>query len=121
MGLCGMSMSDFESLGYNEYKAVVNMWSKKHEAQRRDMYICTRLISAFSVLPHTRKRLKPEDLITFEWEKEQLPLSSSALSGNKKRSGSRMSVTERRARIESLVKEYEEKMKNAVNGEHRTE
>ena len=64
-----MSLSDFDSLSSQEGEAIINRHLVRLEEQYKSDWERARFISCNSLLPHTKKRLKPTDVCKFPWEK----------------------------------------------------
>ena len=71
VGEMGMSVNEFYDCTFEEINAIVKGYVSKREFYTRQHWEAARMIAYNTVLPHTKKRLKPTDIIEFSWEKEE--------------------------------------------------
>jgi hypothetical protein len=70
-GVVGLSLDDAYRLTPAEFNEAYRAWHEMHEAAYRTSWEQTRFIAHCSLAPHSKKRLKPTDLVLFDWERER--------------------------------------------------
>lgn len=70
MGCMGMSMDDFCRCTPSEFRAAWDVWREMHGQRERGAWERTRTLALCTLQPHTSQRLRPEDIMTFPWEKD---------------------------------------------------
>ena len=71
LGVVGLSMDDFCRLSPEEFDAVCHAHRGHRQAAYRDGWERTRLLATICVQPHTRKKITPQALLPFEWDKQK--------------------------------------------------
>jgi hypothetical protein len=66
-----MSLPDFSVLTPEQFNVVYLAWFRRDESLLRDGWERTRFIAVALLQPHSKKRIKPTDLVVFPWEEEQ--------------------------------------------------
>lgn len=69
MGSMGLSYGDFCRLTPGEFRAVCRAHAGRLEAEYRTAWERTRTLAAVCVQPHVKKRLTPQQLLPFPWDK----------------------------------------------------
>lgn len=70
VGAVGMSVEDFDGLTPGEFSEIYRAYAETEEARFRNGWEIARFEALYSIAPHSRKRLKPQDICTFDWEKK---------------------------------------------------
>lgn len=70
-----MSVSDFCSLTPKEWRSVCLRWRERRDVESRERWEQVRWLGLFALQPHVRKRLTPEDVLSYPWDVESLPSS----------------------------------------------
>lgn len=73
LGCIGMSRMDFEGSTPEEFRAVFDQWTRMMEQRERGDWERVRMLCASILQPYSSKALKPQDVMTFPWEKEVAP------------------------------------------------
>jgi hypothetical protein len=66
-----MSYGDFIVLTPFEFTKVCEAWNGRQEALTRERWEQTRFLATASLIPHSKKRLKPTDVIRFAWDEKK--------------------------------------------------
>lgn len=72
LGLIRLSYDDFCRLTPTEFEHVYKAYSEKEDADYKDAWGRMRLAATVLLQPHTKKKITPEKVIIFPWEKKQL-------------------------------------------------
>lgn len=67
----GMSLHEVYSLTPEELDPVFKAWNRKEEAAARDRWERTRFLACCMLAPYSKKKLRPADIIRFDWEKPE--------------------------------------------------
>ena len=68
VGSMGMSLDDFCSMTPHEFNEVFRSWHRTHVEQPWEQ---TRLLACCLLQPWSKKKLKPEDIMRFDWDKKR--------------------------------------------------
>ena len=68
VGSMGMSLDDFSSMTPHEFTGVFRSWHRTHVEQPWEQ---TRLVACCLLQPWSKKKLRPEDVMRFEWDKKR--------------------------------------------------
>lgn len=71
VGVIGLSLTDTCQLTLEEFNILYEEWDGYHTCLHRASWEQARFIAHCCLLPHTKKQLKPTDIVLFEWEKEK--------------------------------------------------
>lgn len=63
-----MTLADVYSLDMEELNAIIQAWAKKEESHYRDRWERIRFLAHCVLTPYSKKKLKPTDIIRFEWD-----------------------------------------------------
>lgn len=66
----GMSSDDFERCTPTEFSEACNKWQQHQEMEMRRSWEQTRFLALVSLQPFSKKPIHPEDIVTFNWDKE---------------------------------------------------
>lgn len=69
MGSAGLSFEDFRMLTPEELEEVFDAHRTSHEADSRERWEQVRIQTAYSIQPHVKKRITPQQLIPLKWDK----------------------------------------------------
>ncbi len=89
----GMSLDDFCRCTPEEFRAINEAWHECRESQMRDDWERMRLLATIVIQPHTKKRISPEKLIPFVWDRRR----------GVRPEATKMTAAERLARFEKLT------------------
>ena len=70
MGCMGMSMDDFCRCTPSEFYAAWEAWSESRIRAERGMWERARTQSLCALQPYASKKLRPQDVMQFPWDKE---------------------------------------------------
>lgn len=70
VGAVGMSADDFDGLTLPEFEEIYRAWTEKEESRCRNGWEMARFGALYALAPHSRKKLRPQDICTFEWERK---------------------------------------------------
>lgn len=73
VGCVGMSLRDFDRCTPFEFTAIMTQWNKCRESEVRLSWEQTRFLAVTQLQPYSKKALRPEDVVTFPWEKKKGP------------------------------------------------
>lgn len=68
VGEIGMSIADFDALAPSEFSTIAESYHTALERQSRERWEIARFNAMFALLPYSKKKLKPQDIVVFEWE-----------------------------------------------------
>ncbi|PKO97075.1 MAG: hypothetical protein CVU12_02055 [Bacteroidetes bacterium HGW-Bacteroidetes-7] len=75
LGVIGLSLKDFDSLTPSEfeeiYKAYDNYQTQVNKLTQRSAWMRTRFIAKSIFQVHSKKVIKDQDILEFDWEKTQ--------------------------------------------------
>jgi len=74
LGQLGLTPSSLYDLTFQEFSNAMAGRRFEIEMRERGEWERTRWLACLLLNPHTKKRLKPTDLATFEWEKAAKPV-----------------------------------------------
>ncbi|MDO5395654.1 MAG: hypothetical protein Q4F07_06790 [Bacteroidales bacterium] len=94
VGCIGLSLDDFCNCDYDEFESICRSWSEMTEGQTREAWERARMIATICIQPHLRKRISPQKLLPFPWDKKKAEI---------KRQNSELTPEQRRRRFEELV------------------
>jgi len=66
-----MSRDDFCRCTPSEFSTIVSRWRELREADSREAWERGRFMASVMLQPWSKKSLKPRDICTFPWEKEE--------------------------------------------------
>lgn len=66
-----MSLHEVYGLTVEELSPILSAWSRKEEAAYRDRWERTRFLACCMMAPYSKKKLRPADIIRFDWEKPE--------------------------------------------------
>lgn len=69
VGRVGMSVSDAYGMTLGELGLVIEAWQQTRTEELQASWEQTRFLALCSLMPYSKKRLKPTDLVMFDWEK----------------------------------------------------
>lgn len=72
VGHVGMSLGDIYSMTPEELGLVIEAWQQMRTDESRQSWEQIRFLALCALMPYSKKRLKPTDIVVFEWEKETL-------------------------------------------------
>ena len=70
LGLIRLSYDDFCRLTPTEFEHIYKAYSDKEDADYKDAWGRMRLAATVLLQPHTKKKITPEKVIIFPWEKK---------------------------------------------------
>lgn len=73
MGVVGVSLTDCMMMTPTEAEAVCKAYNEQAEQQSRDAWNRMRLLACITVQPHTKKKMKPKELLSFPWDEDEKP------------------------------------------------
>ena len=68
LGRLGMSFDDFCRCTPGEFRAALEAFREESEARERAAWDRARFTAACILQPHTRRRLRPQDVARFPWD-----------------------------------------------------
>jgi hypothetical protein len=71
-GQVGLMPSDFYDLLPREWTNLVNGWNDRENRSEQMKWERVRWQTTILLNPHTKKRIKPKELIVFPWEKDSV-------------------------------------------------
>lgn len=71
LGCIKLSYDDFCRLTREEFHEIYRAYNEQREADYRDDWQRMRMLATISVQPHTKKKITPQQLLPFTWEKQQ--------------------------------------------------
>ena len=89
-----LSFDDFCRLTLTEFNETYKAYQSKQETEYRDEWQRTRMLAAIIIQPHCKKKVTPEKLLPFPWEKQE----------KKKTDQPQPTAEESRRRFEQLIK-----------------
>ena len=66
-----LSFDDFCRLTLTEFNETYKAYQSKQETEYRDEWQRTRMLAAIIIQPHCKKKVTPEKLLPFPWEKDE--------------------------------------------------
>lgn len=72
-----MGLEEFKSLSYDQFNAIYEQWQTRQESLDRERWVQARWLMWASLRAHS-KRLKPTDLMRFEWEQKKPGIAAPA-------------------------------------------
>ena len=69
VGNVGMSLGDIYSMTPEELGMVIEAWQQMRTEESRTSWEQTRFLALCALMPYSKKRLKPTDIVVFEWDK----------------------------------------------------
>lgn len=74
MGLGQMSMTrdEFYEITLREWLAKVRGYSSRIDQQRKDFWEGVRMVAHAAILPHSKKKIKPTDIVKLPWDKSNI-------------------------------------------------
>ena len=66
-----MGVRDFLLCTPIEFRHIYDSWSRMREAERRERWEQARMMCLCQLQPWSRKELHPQDVMRFEWEKNE--------------------------------------------------
>lgn len=88
----GLSYDDFCRLTREEFQHIYDAYQQDQELQYRTDWERARMLAAIVIQPHTKRKLTPQKLLPFPWEKK-----------SKKADRPLPTAAEDKARLESLL------------------
>lgn len=76
IGCIGMSREDFLQSTPDEFNAIAEAWNNNNVQHYRSEWEQARFIAQFILMPYSKKHLKPQDLVVFEWEETHTNVAS---------------------------------------------
>ena len=70
VGAVGLSADDFDGLTLRAFEAFYRAGTEKEESRCRNGWEMARFGALYALVPHSRKKLRPQDICTFEWERK---------------------------------------------------
>ena len=71
MGCIGMTVDDFCQCTPLEFSAVYESWAENEKRRERAAWERTRLQCTTMLQPHSKKTLKPQDVLKFAWDTKE--------------------------------------------------
>ena len=71
LGCIGLSYDDFCNLYAQEFAAINKAWYQQQEALQQGEWERTRILAAFTIQPHVKKKLTPEKLLPLPWDRKK--------------------------------------------------
>jgi hypothetical protein len=69
VGVIGLSLDDTYRLTPSEFNSICAAWGQHNEQMQRMSWEQARFIGHCAILPHSKKGLRPQDIVLFDWEK----------------------------------------------------
>lgn len=79
----GLSFRDFCRLTFDEMEEVLRVSRERREQTMRDEWERMRMHAVMTMQPHCKKRLSPQTLLKFPWEKKRMGQRNSTPTPNK--------------------------------------
>lgn len=67
-----MGLKDFETLSPDEFEAVCKAYGENRQSEYRDAWERMRMEATICIQPHLRKKVTPEKLLPFPWERKEV-------------------------------------------------
>lgn len=77
MGCLGMSLDDFYQCTPSEFYAVWEAWSENRSQTEHGMWERARMLALCTLQPYMNKKLRPQDVMQFPWDKENEKMGKS--------------------------------------------
>ena len=78
VGTLGLRLQDTYSLTFDELAAIHRARQESEELSRRERWERTRFLAHCILAPFAKKRMRPTDIIRFDWEKDDPPKATPA-------------------------------------------
>jgi hypothetical protein len=104
VGRIGMSIDDFCRCTPLEFSAIAEGWSEGEQHRHRAAWERTRMQCTCMLQPYSRHKLKPVDVMQFEWDASTGSATGSA-TGPASGKGESLTAKEIRERFEKVKKE----------------
>ena len=75
-----MSVDDFCQCTPLEFQAVYQAWADAEQRRERSAWERTRMLCTTMLQPYSKKRLEPQDVMRFAWDREMQNAESEKLS-----------------------------------------
>lgn len=98
MGCMGMSMDDFCRCIPSEFYATYEAWHEMQQQREQSRWERMRMQCLCSLQPYSKDKLKPQDVMQFPWEKEEL--GADAQAGREELSHEELMARYRKAKAE---------------------
>ena len=72
----GMSIEDFDLCAPREFQAIADAWQQGQTQRYRDSWERARMMCLCALQPYSEKRLRPRDIMEFEWDKKAVQTMS---------------------------------------------
>lgn len=69
--MAGMRLDDVYAMTLEELGHVLEAWHRAEEARVRTSWEQARFVAQCVLMPYSKKKLEPEDIVVFKWEKEE--------------------------------------------------
>lgn len=90
LGCIGLSYDDFCRLTPEEFGAVSKAYQEYREAEYRGEWERMRLLATITIQPHVKKKMTPQALLPFEWDRQKPKAEFVSKDEDKKRLERRM-------------------------------
>ena len=70
VGRIGMSVDDFCRCTPLEFSAIAQGWNEGEQQRERSAWERTRMLCTTMLQPYSKKRLEPQDVMRFAWDRE---------------------------------------------------
>ena len=91
-----LSHSDFCRMTLEQFEAVSRAWNEHEEARHRDRWERTRSLATTMLQPHSKKALRPTDVLRLPWDKK----------AEKDAKAERLTQEERKRRAEEALRKW---------------
>lgn len=71
LGCIHLTFDDFCGLTPEEFNEVYNAYYEKEQAQYENEWQRMRMLATITIQPHVRKKITPQKLLPFPWEKPE--------------------------------------------------
>lgn len=95
LGCIGLSLADFCVLTPDEWAEVYRNYREMLDEREKLEWERLRLLCAYTIQPHSRKKINPKKMMSFPWDNEKMESQNT------------VSPEEGRARYEKLMKKLE--------------
>lgn len=95
MGCMGMSLDDFCRCTPSEFYAVWEAWNENRSQSEHGMWERARMLAFCTLQPYMNKKLRPQDIMQFPWDKENQKLEAKREDSNGEENLSREEFMER--------------------------
>lgn len=102
VGRIGMSVDDFCRCTPLEFSAIAQGWNEGEQQRERSAWERTRLLCTTMLQPYSRRRLDPQDVMRFAWDRE---MQNAECGTRNDAESEKLSAKEIRERFEKVKRE----------------